>query len=99
MNLGFSDFRHYASECRNVGRPRRRERKREGGGDPETVARASLSLEKRWRDPRFVRLEFGREKRAMVRNGECGAKQRNEGLTSRGVARICRLISAAHAYG
>jgi hypothetical protein len=69
------------SECRNSGA-----RERERGGDPQTVGRASLSLEKRWCDPRFVRLEFGREKKAMVRNGECGAKQRDEGLTSRGVA-------------
>jgi hypothetical protein len=30
----------------------------------------------------------------MVRNGECGAEQRDEGLTSRGVAWICKLISA-----
>ena len=55
--------------------PGQRERERERGGDPENVGRASLSLEKRWRDPRFVRHEFGREKKAMVRNGECGAKQ------------------------
>ena len=26
-------------------------------------------MEKRWRDPRFVALEFVREKKAMVRNG------------------------------
>ena len=25
---------------------------------------------KGWRDPRFVALEFGREKKAMVRNGD-----------------------------
>jgi hypothetical protein len=42
-NLGFSDFRNYALECRNVGMAgqRKRERERERDGDPETVGRAS----------------------------------------------------------
>jgi hypothetical protein len=53
-----------------------------------------LSGRKGRRDPRFVALEFVREKKAMVRNGECGAERRDEGLTSRGVAWICKLISA-----
>jgi hypothetical protein len=75
------------SECR------RRERERERWR-PGNRAAGVLSGRKGRRDPRFVALEFVREKKAMVRNGECGAEQRDEGLTSRGVAWICKLISA-----
>src|SRR5580658_5743702 len=90
-NLGFTDFRHYALECRNVGMPAQRERERERWR-PGNRAAGVLSGRKGRRDPRFVALEFVREKKAMVRNGECGAEQRDEGLTSRGVAWICKLI-------
>jgi hypothetical protein len=74
------------SECRNARAEKERERegevatrkpwgKRLKCGGKGGVIRGSFAL------------EFGREKKAMVRNGgKCGAEQRDEGLTSRGVA-------------
>ena len=60
-NVGMSEYR---------GRERERERWR-----PGNRAAGVLSGRKGWHDPRFVALEFVREKKAMVRNGECGAEQ------------------------
>jgi hypothetical protein len=34
--------------------------------------------------PGSLGLDIGRKRKAMVRNGECGAEQRSEGLTSAG---------------
>jgi hypothetical protein len=55
---------------------------------------------KGWRDPRFVALEFGREEKAMVRNGECGAEQRETKDSPRaGWLEFVADIGATHADG
>jgi hypothetical protein len=57
--------------------PGQREREREmARWRPGNRGASLLSAAERWRDPRFVALEFVREKKAMVRNGgKCGAEQ------------------------
>ena len=47
------EFRHYAPKMLEMSGGRA-EKERERGGEAKTVGGPSLSLEKRWRDPRFV---------------------------------------------
>src|ERR1700735_5052126 len=66
-------FRHYALECRNAGMPEQRRERERRRAENSAAARG-----KRWHDPRFVCARVWEREKAMVRNGECGAEEREE---------------------